>query len=69
VTEATGPTRLTLVLYGLSFVLMLVAGAVLGASVLDELQDTTILWVSASFSVCAAILAVLALLLPRRSAG
>jgi len=67
VTEAARPTGLSLGLYGASFVLVLVAGVSLGAAVLDELQDSTLLWVSAGLSCGAAILAVLALLVPRGS--
>ena len=67
-TEAARPTGLSLGLYGASFVLVLVAGVSLGAAVLDELQDTTMLWVSAGLSCGAVILAVLALRLPRGSA-
>ena len=67
-TEAGRPARLSLGLYGASLVLVLVAGVFLGAAVLDELQDTTMLWVSAGLSCGAVILAVLALRLPRGSA-
>ena len=67
-TEAARPTGLSLGLYGASFVLVLVAGVSLGAAVLAELQDSTLLWVSAGLSCGAVILAVLALRLPRGSA-
>lgn len=68
-TERPRPGVASLGLYGAGFVLLLVAGAFLGAAMLDELQDTTILWVSAAFSCAAAALAAAALVLLRRSAG
>jgi predicted MFS family arabinose efflux permease len=69
VTERARPDGLSLGLYGAAFVLVLAAGAFLGAAMLDELQETTMLWVSAVLSCGAVLLAVAALLLPRRSAG
>lgn len=68
-TERTRPGRLSLGLYGAAFVLILVAGAFLGAATLNQLQETTMLWISAVLSCGAALLAVAALFLPRRSAG
>lgn len=68
-TERSRPGGASLGLYGAAFLLLLVAGAFLGAAMLDELQDTTVLWVSAAFSCGAAILAVAALLMLRRSTG
>jgi len=65
VTEGHRPSRLALGLYALAFVLLLVAGGILAAAVLDELQDTQRLWISAGVSGVAAVLALLALFLPR----
>ncbi|HEU4355869.1 MAG TPA: hypothetical protein VFT27_09810 [Actinomycetota bacterium] len=68
-TEHARPGVASLGLYGAGFVLLLVAGVFLGAAMLDELQDTTVLWVSAAFSCGAAFLAAAALLVLRRSGG
>ncbi|HEU4526908.1 MAG TPA: hypothetical protein VFT80_03130 [Actinomycetota bacterium] len=68
-TERARPGHVTLGLYGAAFVLILAAGAFLGAAMLDELQETTMLWISAALSCGAALLAVAALFLPRRSTG
>ncbi len=59
------PSALSLGLYGASFLLVLAAGGLLAAAVLDELRDTGLLWVSAGLSVGAAALAFLSLVLPR----
>ncbi len=60
------PTRGWVSLYLIGFVLMLAAGAALGAAAIGFLKSTGLLWVSIAFSA-AAIIAVLAgLVLPRR---
>lgn len=68
-TDRPRPGSASLGLYGAAFVLVFVAGVFLGAAMLDELQETTMLWISAALSCGAAVLAVLALLLLRRSVG
>lgn len=68
-TERARPGGVSLGLYGVAFVLVLVAGAFLGAAMLDELQNTTMLWISAAMSCGAGVLAVVALLLLRRAAA
>ena len=66
-TERPRPAGLSVGLYGGAFALLLVAGVVLAAAVLDELQNTRMLWISAGVSVGAVVLALLGLLLPRRA--
>ena len=67
-TDTQRPAGASLGLYAASFGLLLTAGAFLGAAVLDELQETRLLWISAGLSYAATILALLSLLLPSRSA-
>jgi predicted MFS family arabinose efflux permease len=69
VIERPRPGGTALGLYGGAFAVMLMAGAFLGAAMLDELQDTTMLWISAVLSIGAVVLAAAALLLLRRSTG
>ena len=66
-TEAPRPSGLSLGLYAASFALLLAAGGLLGMAVLDELQETRLLWVSAGLSYVAMIIALLSLLLPWRA--
>ncbi len=66
-TDRPRPAGLSLGLYGLAFALLLVAGVLLAAAVLEELQDTGLLRISAGASVGAVVFALLALLLPRRA--
>jgi predicted MFS family arabinose efflux permease len=67
VTQASRPAGISLGLYAAAFLLLLTAGACIGAAVLDELQETRLLWVSAGLSYAAVVLALLSLLLPSRS--
>jgi hypothetical protein len=55
-----------LVLYAIAFVVMLTAGAMLAAAARDFLGNTSILWASTVLSAGAIVLAVIALVLPRR---
>jgi hypothetical protein len=71
VTERPWRAGLSLVLYGLAFALLLVAAALLAAVVPDVLHGgtsyTRLLRISAGVSVGSVVLALLALLLPRRA--
>ena len=53
-------------LYAVAFVVMLVAGLLLAIAARGFLDNLTLLWVSAGLSLGAIVLAVLALVLPRR---
>jgi hypothetical protein len=53
-------------LYAVAFVVMLVAGLLLAFAARGFLDNLTLLWLSAALSVGAIVLAVLALVLPRR---
>ena len=53
-------------LYAVAFVIMLVAGALLGVAARDFLDNTAILYLSTGLSVLAIVLAVVALVAPRR---
>ena len=53
-------------LYAVAFVAMLVAGLLLAIAARGFLDNLTLLWLSAGLSLGAIVLAVLALVLPRR---
>ena len=53
-------------LYAIAFAIMLVAGLLLAISARGFLEHTELLWISAALSLTAIVLAVLALVLPRR---
>ena len=53
-------------LYAVAFVVMLVAGLLLAIAARGFLDNLTLLWVSAGLSLGTIVLAVLALVLPRR---
>ena len=53
-------------LYAVAFVVMLVAGLLLAVAARGFLDNLTLLWLSAGLSLGAIVLAVLALVLPRR---
>ncbi|HEY5860018.1 MAG: hypothetical protein WBM72_15260 [Actinomycetota bacterium] len=53
-------------LYAVAFVVMLVAGLLLAIAARGFLDNLTLLWLSAGLSLGAIVLAVLALVLPRR---
>jgi len=53
-------------LYAVAFVVMVVAGLLLAIAARGFLDNLTLLWVSAGLSLGAIVLAVLALVLPRR---
>ena len=53
-------------LYAVAFAVMLVAGLLLAIAARGFLDNLTLLWVSAGLSLGAIVLAVLALVLPRR---
>ena len=55
-----------LTLYAAAFVVMLVAGALLGIAARDFLKNTGVLWLSTGLSALAIVLAVVALVAPRR---
>jgi lysylphosphatidylglycerol synthetase-like protein (DUF2156 family) len=53
-------------LYAVAFVVMVVAGLLLAIAARGFLDNLTLLWLSAGLSLGAIVLAVLALVLPRR---
>ena len=53
-------------LYAVAFVVMLAAGLLLAIAARGFLDNLTLLWLSAGLSLGAIVLAVLALVLPRR---
>ena len=53
-------------LYAVAFVVMLIAGLLLAIAARGFLDNLTLLWLSAGLSLGAIVLAVLALVLPRR---
>ncbi len=55
-----------LTLYAVAFVVMLAAGGLLGVAARDFLDNTGILWLSTGLSALAIVLAVVALIAPRR---
>ena len=59
--------RASFTVYALAFVLMLVAGALLGLAARAFLRETSMLWASSVLSASAVVLAVLSVVLPRRS--
>lgn len=65
-TTPTKTPRGWLTLYAVSFLVMLVAGALLGVAARDFLDNTGILYLSTGLSVLAIVLAVVALAAPRR---
>ena len=66
-TDGPRPAGLSLGLYAAAFVVLLAAGGFIGAAVLDELQETRLLWISTALSYGAVLLALLSVLLPWRS--
>ena len=67
--SGTAPTKTPrgrLAVYAAAFVVMLVAGALLGVAAREFLGNTGILWLSAGLSALAIVLAVVALIVPRR---
>jgi uncharacterized membrane protein len=53
--------------YGVAFVVMLAAGVLLGLAAREFLRETGLLWASIALSAGAVVLAVVSLVLPRRS--
>ena len=64
--EVSGRPRGWVSLYALAFVLLLGAGAAMGASAAGFLVSTRLLWISTILSAAAIVLAVLSVVLPRR---
>ena len=64
---SAGGSRGSVALFAVAFVVMLAAGALLGLAAREFLRETGLLWASIALSVCAVLLAVLAVALPRRS--
>jgi hypothetical protein len=60
------PPRGSLVLYAVSFVLMLAAGVALVASAKGLLESTRLLWASSALSAAAIVFALVGLFVPRR---
>jgi hypothetical protein len=63
---AGGP-RGSMALYGAAFVVMLVAGALLGLAAREFLRESGLLWASIALSATSVVLAVASLVLPRRA--
>jgi hypothetical protein len=61
------PPRGSLALFAVAFVVMLAAGMLLGLAAREFLRETSLLWASIVLSAAAVALAVLAVVLPRRS--
>jgi hypothetical protein len=55
-----------LTLYAVAFVVMLVAGGLLGIAAREFLQNTWVLWLSTGLSALAIVLALVSLVAPRR---
>jgi hypothetical protein len=53
--------------YAVAFVAMLVAGALLGLAARELLRESGLLWASIVLSASAIVLAVVSVVLPRRS--
>jgi Na+/proline symporter len=62
-----GSPRGSMVVYGVAFVVMLAAGVLLGLAAREFLRETGLLWASIGLSAGAVVLAVVSLVLPRRS--
>lgn len=52
--------------YAVAFVLMLVAGALLGLAARAFLRETSMLWASSVLSASAVVLSIVSVVLPRR---
>jgi hypothetical protein len=61
------PPRGSMALFAVAFVVMLAAGMLLGLAAREFLRETSLLWASIVLSAAAVALAVLAVVLPRRS--
>ena len=61
------PPRGSMALFAVAFVVMLAAGVLLGLAAREFLRETSLLWASIVLSAGAIALAVLAVVLPRRS--
>ncbi len=53
--------------YGVAFVVMLAAGLLLGLAAREFLRESGLLWASIALSTGAVVLAVVSLVMPRRS--
>lgn len=60
-------SRGSMALFAMAFVVMLAAGVLLGLAAREFLRETALLWASIALSGGAVVLAVLAVVLPRRS--
>lgn len=60
-------SRGSMALFAVAFVVMLAAGVLLGLAAREFLRETALLWASIALSGGAVVLAVLAVVLPRRS--
>ena len=65
--EAPGEPRGSMAVYGVAFLVMLAAGLLLGLAARELLRENGLLWASIALSACAVVLAVVSLVLPRRS--
>ena len=64
--EPSSP-RGSMALYGVAFVVMLAGGVLLGLAAREFLTESGLLWASIVLSTGAIVLAVVSLVLPRRS--
>ena len=62
-----GSPRGSMAVYGVAFVAMLAAGLLLGLAAREFLRESGLLWASIALSAGAVVLAVVSLVLPRRS--
>ena len=60
-------SRGSMAVYGVAFVVMLAAGLLLGVAARECLRESGLLWASIALSAGAVVLAVVSLVLPRRS--
>ena len=65
--ERPAPRRGSMALYAAAFVVMLGAGLFLALAARELLRENALLWASIALSAGAVVLAVLSIVLPRRS--
>lgn len=65
--DVAGPRRGWTSLYAVAFGLLLAAGATVTVATLGSLNSLRLLWLSAGLSVAAIVVAVVSVMLPRRT--
>ena len=66
-TPEPSSSRGSMAVYGVAFVVMLASGLLLGLAARELLRENGLLWASIALSAGAVVLAVVSLVLPRRS--